>query len=80
MKNTYYGEYRTVESCQKLWVSEGQDTLSFPPQVNYVCDLCKTSHNFRLNRTYTIVTPGQSRQFDEYCKRNSLERDVSISG
>lgn len=78
MDNKYLGEYRAVNGCHKLWVSEYQDSLSFPPQVSYQCDLCHTTHNFRLGKTYTITTPSQERQFEEYCKKNSIEQDVSI--
>lgn len=79
MANTYHGEYKTVESCQKLWISRGQNDLRFPAQVNYPCNSCNTTHNFRLNRTYTIATPNQTKQFDEYCKRQNIEQDVAIT-
>lgn len=79
MPNKYHGEYRTVEGCQKIWVSADKENLQFPPQVSYNCDWCNTTHNFRLQRTYTIATPGQARQFDEYCRRNNIEQDVDIN-
>lgn len=79
MENKYLGEYRSAGGCGKVWISEAQGDLNFPPQVVYTCDLCKATHNFRLYRTYTLVTPGQEKQFREYCATNNFELDVSIT-
>lgn len=79
MKDNYYAEYGTVETCQKTWVSSPQNNIMFPPQVNYLCDKCKKSHNFRLRRTYTSSTPKQNKAFEEYCSRNNLESGVNIN-
>jgi len=78
MESKYRAEYRTVEGCNKLWISTAENHMRFPPQVSYGCDLCDRIHSFRHVRTYTVTTAGQARQFDEYCEKNKIEKDVSI--
>ena len=50
----------------------------FPPQINYQCDLCNTTHAFRLVRSLVVTTPNQIRRFNEYCITQQIEQDVVI--
>jgi hypothetical protein len=78
----YFGQYTsttvTRTGCVKQFVTVRQDTLLFPSNVEYDCDLCGDNHTFRLMRQHTVSTPNQHRQFDEYCINQSLERDVNL--
>jgi len=82
MPNSYHGEYISSVSgqtgCVKTFASLGQESLSFPPQVMYYCDLCSNKHGFRLTRTHQVATPSQERNFDRYCDINSIEQDVEV--
>ncbi len=79
---SYFAQYTSTTAthtgCVKQFVTSGQDTVLFPPNVEYDCDLCGNYHTFRLTRKRTVSTPSQRRQFDEYCISQSLERDVNL--
>lgn len=80
--DTYYAHYKSSVSaqtgCLKEFVSQSANNLGFPPQVTYSCDLCKSSHGFRLTNTNIINTPSQEKSFKAFCLKNQIERDVEV--
>lgn len=79
----YVGQYHSAVSsltgCIKEFVSTKTDTMNFPPQVLYFCDLCNTTHPFRFTKSIIVHTPSQQKQLEAFCKSHHIERDVDVS-
>lgn len=41
--------------------------------VETKCTLCGKQHNFTLQKTYPVNTPGQAKSFEAYCEARSIE-------
>jgi hypothetical protein len=78
----FYGVYHAATTsqtgCVKQFATLAADRPSFPPQVNYRCDLCHSEHGFRLVRSMMVSTPSQHSKFETYCVSQQIERDVRI--
>jgi hypothetical protein len=43
-----------------------------------MCDLCDTTHSFRLDRVATMATPRQRRSIREYIEAQGITIDVEV--
>lgn len=63
----YYALYGSsvagTTGCTKQFCSEPKDELRFPPNVTFECDVCNTTHFFRLVKTYFITSPSKQEKF-----------------
>lgn len=78
----YYGHYRASTTgqtgCVKEFITVFQATQMYPPQVMYDCDLCHTSHGFRLLKTHMVSTPSQHRGLEAFCASHKIEMGVEL--
>jgi hypothetical protein len=79
---SYFGHYKSTTTsqngCIKEFVTVGNTTVLFPPQVQYECTLCKKVHGFRFVKPWLISSEKQKKDFIKYCVDNSIETEVSI--
>lgn len=64
--------------CVKKFATTERGLLTFPAQVQWSCDLCNVSHNFRLDRVVTVATPRARKSVRAYCEEHGLDLDVEI--
>lgn len=78
----FYGIYHSSTQggtgCVAIFVSEGQPTASFFPQLSYDCPLCAYRHGFRLVTVQTVATPNQIQAFEKFCKTKGYVTGVSV--
>lgn len=83
MNVKYYGIYSSTTAgttgCVKQFLSQPIDgQSSFPPQVEYDCDLCDTKHGFRLKTWHMTSTPSQVNSILEYAAKENMESNVKV--
>lgn len=80
--SVYYGHYRSTTTsqtgCVKEFLTTSQLTMLFPPQVQYLCDLCKVEHGFRFMTGHIVATPSQKKSLVKYCTDRGIEQDVTF--
>lgn len=64
--------------CVKRFVTTEREDLLFPAQVEHLCDLCGSTHNFRLDRVATMATPRQRKSIRAYVTAQAIDLDVQI--
>ena len=80
---SYHGLYRSSTSgttgCIKQFLTASSHQPSFPPMVQYECDLCHTVHGFRLTSTQMASTPTQRANLRRNCAAQGIELDVELT-
>jgi hypothetical protein len=74
----YTSSTTSTSGCVKKFVTTERDDLMFPAQVSHRCDMCNTTHSFRLDRVATMATPRQRRSIREYVSEQGIDIDIQI--
>lgn len=83
MNMQYYAIYSSTTTgttgCVKKFLSQPVDkNASFPPQVEYDCDLCNTKHGFRLRTWHMASTKSQHDSIKSYAAKENMESNVKV--
>lgn len=74
----YFASTASTTGCRKEFIAQGRPQNNYAAAVIYECDLCHTTHSFRLQETYYLTTPKQQKNFENYCDKNQIERYIDI--
>lgn len=75
---TYVSSTTTQTGCVKSFATTEREELTFTPQVSRLCDLCQSTHYFRLDRVVTIGTARQRKTVRSYFEGRGIDLDVEI--
>jgi hypothetical protein len=75
----YKSSTTTTTGCVKQFATTEREELTFTPQVQRLCDLCQSIHNFRLDRVVTVATPRQRKNVRTYCEELGIDLDIEAN-
>lgn len=83
MTMRYYAIYSSTQAgitgCVKQFLTQPVDgNSSFPPQVEYDCDLCSTKHGFRLRTWHMASTKSQDEAILSFAAKENMESNVKV--